>query len=180
VSVTVGSGAEVERLEASAYTVPADPPESDGTLAWDATTIVVVEVHGAGHAGLGWTYAPAAAGRLVTDQLAGVVEGRDPLDVPGAWAAMVGAVRNAGPWGVAMYAVSAVDVAVWDLKARLLDVPLSGLLGRRRDAVPIYGSGGFCSYDDDQLREQLGGWAAQGIGGVKMKAGATRTRTRIA
>jgi L-alanine-DL-glutamate epimerase-like enolase superfamily enzyme len=84
---------------------------------------------------------------------------------------MVGAVRNAGPWGLAMYAVSAVDVALWDLKARLLDISLCGLLGRRREAVPIYGSGGFCSYTDDQLREQLGGWAGQGFERVKMKVG---------
>jgi L-alanine-DL-glutamate epimerase-like enolase superfamily enzyme len=84
---------------------------------------------------------------------------------------MVGAVRNMGPWGLAMYAVSAVDVALWDLKARLLDVSLSGLLGRRRDAVEIYGSGGFCSYDDDRLSEQLANWASQGLARVKMKVG---------
>jgi L-alanine-DL-glutamate epimerase-like enolase superfamily enzyme len=140
-------------------------------MEWDSTTIVVVEVHAGGHAGLGWTYGPGAIRELVTGMLAGAIDGRDALDVPGAWAAMVGAVRNAGPWGLAMYAVSAVDVALWDLKARLLDVSLCGLLGRRRAAVPIYGSGGFCSYSDEQLREQLGGWAAQGIGRVKMKVG---------
>jgi L-alanine-DL-glutamate epimerase-like enolase superfamily enzyme len=184
VTVTVGSGCRVERLDVSTYTVPTDAPESDGTMAWEATTIVVVEAHGGGHAGLGWTYGPAAVGGLITSLLAGAVAGHDALDVPGAWAAMARAVRNAGPWGVAMYAVAAVDVALWDLKARLLDVALCSLLGRRRSAVPIYGSGGFCSYSDDQLRAQLGGWASQGFGRVKMKvgrdAGADPHRVKVA
>jgi L-alanine-DL-glutamate epimerase-like enolase superfamily enzyme len=155
----------------SVYKVPTDRPESDGTFAWDATTIVVAEVSAGGVTGLGYTYGPAAAGGLIHDMLAPLLADRDPLDVPGAWAAMVAAVRNVGPWGLAMYAVSAVDVALWDLKARLLDTSLVSLLGRTRATVDVYGSGGFCSYDDATLSEQLGGWAAQGIPRVKMKVG---------
>ena len=154
-------------LDVSAYTVPTDRPESDGTFAWSATTLVVVELDG----GLGWTYAPAAAGGVVRDLLAPALAERDLDDVPGAWAAMAGAVRNAGPWGLAMYAVAAVDVALWDRRARRLGVSLARLLGRRREAVDVYGSGGFCSYSEDELREQLGGWAASGIARVKMKVG---------
>ena len=169
--MTAGWDYSVERLDVAAYTVPTDKPESDGTLAWDSTTIVVVEAHAGGHGGIGWTYGPAAIGELVSGKLADVVRGTDALDVPAAWAAMVGALRNAGPWGLSMYAVAAVDIALWDLKARLLDVALCALLGRRHAAVPIYGSGGFCSYSDDELAEQLGGWAAQGIPRVKMKVG---------
>ena len=68
---------------------------------------------------------------------------------------MVKAVRNAGRPGVVGYAISAVDVALWDLKARLLDLPLHRLLGAVRDEVPVYGSGGFTTYDEPQLRDQL-------------------------
>jgi L-alanine-DL-glutamate epimerase-like enolase superfamily enzyme len=161
----------IERLDVTAYTVPTDSPESDGTFEWDATTAVVVEAHAGGHRGLGWTYGPEALGDLVAGTLTSAVRGCDAMDVPRAWDAMVGAVRNMGPWGLAMYAVSAVDIALWDLKARLLDVSLSGLLGRRRDRVPVYGSGGFCSYDDDRLQAQLAGWASEGLGRVKMKVG---------
>ncbi len=161
----------VERFAVAVYTVPTDRPESDGTLEWDATTVVVVEAHAGGQRGLGYTYGPPALGALVTGQLEAVVRGRDAMDVPGAWAAMVGALRNAVPSGLSMYAVAAVDVALWDLKARLLDVSLSALLGRRREAVPVYGSGGFTSYSVDALREQLAGWVAQGIPRVKMKVG---------
>ena len=150
------------KLTADAYTIPTDAPESDGTFAWDSTTIVVVEVSDGGERGLGYTYGPAALVPLIMGTLA------DALD---SWDAMVGAVRNMGPWGLAMYAVSAVDVALWDLKARRLGVSLVELLGRRRDAVEIYGSGGFCSYSDEQLRAQLGGWASEGFARVKMKVG---------
>jgi L-alanine-DL-glutamate epimerase-like enolase superfamily enzyme len=170
-STTVGSGCAIERVDVAAYTVPTDRPEADGTFSWDSTTMVLVELHAGGHAGLGWTYAAPAVAALVRDELIGVVRGRDAMDVPAAWAAMTGALRNAVTSGLSAFAVAAVDIALWDLKARLLDVSLVTLLGRRRAAVPIYGSGGFTSYDDATLREQLSGWAEQGIGRVKMKVG---------
>ena len=165
-------------MNVSAYRVPTDRPESDGTFEWNATTLVVVEVAAAGETGLGWTYAPAATGGLIAELLEPAVT--DPLDVGAAWTAMVAAVRNAGPWGLAMYAIASVDVALWDLKARVLGMPLSGLLGRRRETVPVYGSGGFCSYDDSALAEQLSGWVQQGIPRVKMKVGRGRDEQRVA
>ncbi len=106
-----------------------------------------------------------------SDMLAGVVKGRDAMGVPGAWSAMVAAIRNLGRPGIASMAISAVDTALWDLKARLLDVPLVTLLGAVRDAAPVYGSGGFTSYSDRQLRDQLSGWVEAGIPRVKMKIG---------
>ncbi len=161
----------VEQVSASAYTIPTDKPESDGTLAWDSTTVVVVEASAAGVVGCGWTYAPAAARDLVDDLLAPVVRGQEALDVGAAYAAMQAALRNAGYPGLGAMAVSALDVALWDLKARLLDLSLASLLGRVRESVPIYGSGGFCSYTDRELEEQLCGWVAEGIPRVKMKIG---------
>jgi L-alanine-DL-glutamate epimerase-like enolase superfamily enzyme len=161
----------VERIEVSAYTIPTDFPESDGTLAWDSTTLVLVEAAAGGERGLGFTYAGTSSARLIHDRLAEVVRGRDALAVPGAWAAMVSAVRNLGRPGIASTAIAAVDMALWDLKARLLGLPLVRLLGAVRDSVPVYGSGGFTSYSIDQLREQLGGWVAEGITRVKMKVG---------
>src|SRR4051812_49981975 len=129
-TVAAGRTACIDEVCARAYALRTDAPESDGTFAWSATTIVVAEVTAGGRTGLGWTYGPAALADLVRGSLAGVVVGRDALDVPAAWAAMVAAVRNAGPWGLAMYAVSAVDVALWDLKARLLGISVAAL-GRR-------------------------------------------------
>jgi L-alanine-DL-glutamate epimerase-like enolase superfamily enzyme len=165
------AAATLERLEVHAYTIPTDEPESDGTLEWDSTTIVVVEAHARGRKGLGYTYCDAAAAEVVSSQLAGVVEGEDAMDVRAAWLRMGAQVRNAGRPGIGFCAVSAVDQALWDLRARLLDVPLVVLLGAAHDEVPIYGSGGFCSYSDERLCEQLGGWAAEGIPRVKMKVG---------
>jgi L-alanine-DL-glutamate epimerase-like enolase superfamily enzyme len=163
--------AQVKRLEVHAYTIPTDEPESDGTLEWDSTTIVVVEAQADGKVGLGYTYCDAAAAEVVSSQLAGVVEGEDPTDVRAAWLRMGAQLRNAGRPGIGFCAVSAVDQALWDLKARLLDVPLVDLLGAAHEDVPIYGSGGFCSYSDERLCEQLGGWADAGIPRVKMKVG---------
>lgn len=163
------TAAAVEGLDVAAFTIPTDEPEQDGTFDWDSTTIVVCEVHAGGETGLGYTYGDVATGKLIESALADVVCGRDALEVGAAWEAMSRALRNIGRPGVGMMAVAAVDIALWDLKARLLDRPLATVLDARHDAVPVYGSGGFTSYSLERIREQLGGWAAQGIPRVKLK-----------
>ena len=165
------SGVAIERLDVSAYSVPTDSPESDGTYAWDKTTIVIVEASAGGKRGLGYSYADVATAKLIQEMLVKVVKGRDAMNVPGCWLAMVESIRNLGRPGIASMAIAAVDAALWDLKARLLDVSLVTLLGAVRDAAPIYGSGGFTSYSREQLQRQLGGWVERGIPRVKMKIG---------
>jgi len=161
----------IDRIEVSAYTIPTDAPESDGTLEWHQTTLVLVQAGAGGTTGIGYSYANRATGVLIHDTLASIVEGRDALDVAGAWDAMAASIRNLGRPGISSMAIAAVDNALWDLKARLLDVPLVQLLGAARDAIPVYGSGGFTSYTISRLAEQLGGWARSGIRMVKMKIG---------
>jgi L-alanine-DL-glutamate epimerase-like enolase superfamily enzyme len=163
--------APIEGIDVAAYTVPTASPESDGTLEWDSTTLVVVRARAANVESLGYTYADTATAKLIDDKLAGVVKGRDALAVADCWHAMVRSIRNLGRPGIASMAISAVDNALWDLKARLLDVPLVRLLGQVRPNVPVYGSGGFTSYSSAQLAEQLRGWVGEGIGRVKMKVG---------
>lgn len=171
--------APISDVKARAYTIPTDAPEADGTLAWDSTTLVVATARAAGMTGLGWTYGHAAIAQLIETELATAVHGRDALDVQASWAAMVHAIRNNGRPGLSSMAIAALDVALWDLKAKLLGVPLSALLGRHHDAVAIYGSGGFISYSDERLAEQLRGWAQEGIPRVKMKIGPDPARERV-
>ena len=162
----------IDQVEVSAYTVPTDAPEADGTISWSSTTMVLVRARSGDVEGIGWTYGPTACATLIRDQLAGVVKRRDAMDVGGSSGAMLKAVRNAGRPGIAGYAISAVDVALWDLKARLLDLPLHHLLGAVETRVPVYGSAGFTTYDERQLRHQLGHWALeQRIPRVKIKIG---------
>ncbi len=135
----------VERLAARAFTVPTDAPEADGTLSWSATTIIVAEARAAGHTGFGYQLRRRRRRPADRELLTDAVVGGDALSPPAAWARMRRAVRNVGYPGVASSAVSAVDVALWDLKARLLGIALCTLLGRVRERVPVYGSGGFTS-----------------------------------
>jgi len=164
-------GVAIERLEVSAYTVPTDSPESDGTYVWDKTTIVIVEVSAGGKRGLGYTYADVATATLMKTMLANAVQGHDAMNVPECWLAMVKSIRNLGRPGIASMAIAAIDTALWDLKARLLEVALVTLLGATRESAPIYGSGGFTSYSKEQLQQQFGNWVADGIPRVKMKVG---------
>jgi L-alanine-DL-glutamate epimerase-like enolase superfamily enzyme len=163
--------AAIERLEVGAFTVPTDAPEADGTLSWDSTTIVVVHAAAGGERGLGYTYADVSTARLVESKLAAIVQGRDAMAPQASWTAMVGAIRNLGRPGISSMAIAAVDLALWDLKARLLGLPLCSLLGMARDRVPIYGSGGFTAYSLSTLQTQLAEWVHEGIPRVKMKVG---------
>ncbi len=163
--------ASVTRVAAGAYIIPTDAPESDGTLEWDKTTLVSAHVEAGGETGFGYTYSNKTAAALIADVLAPVACGRDAFDIESIWAAMNARVRNIGRPGLAACAISAVDAALWDLKAKLLGVPLCTLLGRAREHVFVYGSGGFTSYGEARLQRQLGDWAGQGCKWVKMKIG---------
>ncbi|GAA5183055.1 enolase C-terminal domain-like protein [Rugosimonospora acidiphila] len=160
----------ISSVHASAYTVPTEAPEADGTLCWQETTAIVVSVTAGDCTGLGWSYGLAASSEVVNGLLASAVVGTDPVDIPGCHAAMAMAARNALLPGLVGIAVSAVDIALWDLKAQLLGVPLVELFGRCRQEVPLYGSGGFTTLTDAQLRRQLSGWVSDdGMTAVKIK-----------
>lgn len=181
----MATGVPIGGVTARAYKVPTDTPEADGTFTGTDTTLVVVTVEGGGATGLGYTYSSGSVTGLIIGKLAEAIAGQDALDVPLCHRLLVNAVRNMGRSGLAATAISALDAALWDLKAKLLDVPLAGLLGRARADVPIYGSGGFTSYDDEQLTRQLAGWVERdGCRWVKMKVGTHPTddlrRVRVA
>jgi L-alanine-DL-glutamate epimerase-like enolase superfamily enzyme len=164
-------GATVEGLEVYAFTVPTEVPEADGTLEWKSTTLVMVSVRAGDTSGIGFSYTDAAAAHIVQGLLARQIVGSDAIAIPAAWQAMVRAIRNLGRPGICSTAIAAVDMALWDLKARLLGVSLAQLFGTVRAGVPVYGSGGFTSYEDEQLAARLRGWLSKGVTKVKMKVG---------
>jgi L-alanine-DL-glutamate epimerase-like enolase superfamily enzyme len=131
-----------------------------------------VAIEAGGRRGFGYTYADAATARFIDEHLRPLLEGCEAGAIPARWLDMNRAVRNFGRAGVASMALSAVDIALWDLKAKLLDAPLAMLLGMARRAIPAYASGGFTSYPLARLRQQLGDWVARGFRRVKMKVGA--------
>jgi L-alanine-DL-glutamate epimerase-like enolase superfamily enzyme len=161
----------IKHIDVKAYRIPTDMPESDGTLEWDSTTIVIVQLTAGGKTGIGYTYSHHATAVLIKEKLADIIRGKNPFDIPECWIAMVKSIRNLGRPGISSNAIAAVDSALWDLKAKLLSLPLTSLLGQLREGVEIYGSGGFTSYSIRQLSEQLHGWANEGITKVKMKIG---------
>ncbi len=161
----------IKKLTVSAYTIPTDGPESDGTLQWDSTTVVLVELEAGEKTGMGYTYADASVATLIDKTLRGVIEGENAMNIPAIWQKMVGHIRNNGNSGLTHMGIAAIDVALWDLKAKLLGQPLAVLLGMAKPEILVYGSGGFTSYSIGRLQEQLGGWADKGIAYVKMKVG---------
>lgn len=170
--LAAADGPPITAIRTAVYTVPTPEPEADGTLAWKSTTAVTVTLEADGHTGLGWTYSSPAAAAVIEHHLATVAHGLPALAVNAAWEAMHRAGRNLGTKGLFMQALSAVDVARWDLAARLLDVPVSTLAGGRcRDAVPLYGSGGFTTLSERELAAQVDWWRSIGATSMKIKIG---------
>lgn len=168
----MSADASIDEVTARVYEIPTDAPEADGTLPWSSTTMVLAEVTAGGRRGIGYTYADGACAALITGKLAGTLTGHRALDITGRWQAMVRAMRNNGRPGLVSCAISAVDTALWDLKGKLLDLPVCRVLGMAHDAVPIYGSGGFTTYDERQTRAQLERWVDEWkIPRVKIKIG---------
>ncbi len=166
------NGPKIERVSVAAYEVPTDGPdglESDGTFQWASTTMVVVEVEAGGETGIGYTYGDVSTARLVESKLGPRVLGEDAFAVGSIWRDLMQSLRNAGRPGIGTMAVASVDVALWDLKAKLLGLPLLRLLNVFHDSVPVYGSGGFCNYPLDRLVSQVRDWVERGIPSVKIK-----------
>ncbi len=161
----------IDSVHAEAYRVATEQPEADGTLCWDATTIVVAHIRCGDIQGLGYSYTDASAAGLIRTMLAPLLRGEDAMALPALWQRMVAAVRNIGRPGLASCAIAAVDTALWDLKARLLGQSLLRLLGAVREAVPVYGSGGFTNYEPSRLSAQVRDWQAAGIARFKIKVG---------
>jgi L-alanine-DL-glutamate epimerase-like enolase superfamily enzyme len=178
------SDSMIDRVEVSAHTIRTDEQEGDGTLRWNSTTLIVCEIRAAGHVGLGYSYGNKAIA-MVADQLAKkCLAYQSVFDIASIHALMLKQVRNDGSRGIASMAISALDIALWDLKAKLLDCSVVDLLGALRPSVEVYGSGGFTTYSKQQLAEQLSGWSTDGMKSVKMKIGADPSadieRVRIA
>lgn len=161
----------VEKIEVTAFEIPTDAPEADGTLSWQSTTLILVEAEAAGKKGTGYTYANEAAAFLIERKLKDLVLHKNVFDIAGITSLLTQQIRNSGTSGITMMAISAIDTALWDLKAKILDVPLCKLIGQTKDAMLIYGSGGFTSYNKKQLQQQFAQWAEQGIRYMKMKVG---------
>jgi L-alanine-DL-glutamate epimerase-like enolase superfamily enzyme len=167
-------------LRASAFSIPTRTPEADGTLRWDKTVLVIVELAIGDVSGLGYTYADEATAHFVCEHLAPIALDADVMAPTKAFAEMGAKVRNVGREGVAATAIAAVDMALWDAKAKLLGTSLAGLLGPQRPDVEAYASGGFTSYTEDELRAALREYVAAGFRQIKMKIGdAASTARRV-
>jgi L-alanine-DL-glutamate epimerase-like enolase superfamily enzyme len=165
------SDACIEDVHLSTYTIPTDSPEADGTFSWDSTTLVVAEIRAAGKSGLGYTYGSAAITKVASKLAEKCLRRKSAFGIPALHESMLRQIRNEGSRGIGAMAISALDVALWDLKARVLGCPVIDLLGQAESSVAVYGSGGFTSYSDAQLTKQLSNWVNDGIRMVKMKIG---------
>ncbi len=169
----------ITNIEASALAIPTDGPESDGTSTWSSTTIVIVRITAAGLTGLGYSYTDRSVAALITERFWSILMGQDAMGISALWNRMQAESRSMGVTGLISMAISAVDNALWDLKARLLSLPLVTLIGDVRERIPIYASGGSTSYDRKAMQAQLDGWIDKGIDQLKIRIGRDHDSERV-
>lgn len=162
----------IKNLSTTLIEIPMERPIGDATATWSSGGGCFVELEtDSGVKGLGFSAVSSAVREVIERTLKRVVLDRDPLDTEGIWRDMFWAVRGTGRKGVAFCAISAVDIALWDLKARALGLPLFKLLGACRDRVPVYGSGGWTTLSERELLTEMASYIERGIPRIKMKVG---------
>lgn len=133
-----------------------------------------------GAEGLGYTYTVGSGGgaihNLIQRDLAGLLEGQDESRIEALWQRMWWQLHYVGRGGIAAFAISAVDIALWDLGCRRLGTPLWRVLGGHDPRVPAYAGGIDLQHPLDRLLAQTEAHLAQGLRAIKMKVGRERLR----
>ncbi len=128
-----------------------------------------------GHSGIGFSYSKRAGGPAQyahAKDVAADVIGEDPNDIGKLYTKLLWAGASVGRSGVATQALAAIDIALYDLKAKRADLPLAKFLGSYRDSVRTYNtSGGFLNASLDEVKARATVLLEQGIGGIKIKVG---------
>jgi L-alanine-DL-glutamate epimerase-like enolase superfamily enzyme len=160
--------------------VPISPAIADATHVLRFMDLILVEVRAGEFCGssymLSFDYGPAVLRGLVDQELKRRVLGMEADDIRAVYETNLRATEYIGREGVAMWGTAAIDVALWDLLARRLGVPVSLLFGAITKAVPVYGSGGWISYTDEQLADEVSRYVSRGFAGVKIKIGGDEDR----
>ncbi|MDO8208923.1 mandelate racemase/muconate lactonizing enzyme family protein [Conexibacter sp. CPCC 206217] len=169
---------KIDALEARTVAVPLPAPTSFARRTVTHRHYTLVRAHGGGHEGIGFCYAGSSGGPIVTESVrqlvAPAVVGEDSHRAKGIWEELYQELILHSRAGSVMRAVSAVDVALWDLNARIAGLPLWQYLGAvATDSVPAYASGGY--YLDgkrpEDLADEMRSYVALGFRAVKMKIG---------
>jgi L-alanine-DL-glutamate epimerase-like enolase superfamily enzyme len=161
----------IERAVVKFFDVPTEVPEKDGTLEWQSTGLVTLELYAQNHIGLGYTYADRATSEAIVQHGLPVILGRECGDHFILVEKIKKLCRNLGNSGISAMALSAIDIALWDLRARSLNISIQELLGIRRRNVSFYGSGLFLSNETSELTKQVHLFKELGIHKFKMKIG---------
>jgi L-alanine-DL-glutamate epimerase-like enolase superfamily enzyme len=141
--------------------------------------IVIIEIHAGEYCGtsymLSFDYAPFLLKGVIDHELKRHVLGCPADDIRAIYEQNLRATEYIGAEGVAMWGTSAIDVALWDLLAKRAGLPTAVLFGRHCQAVPVYGSGGWISYSDEELAAEVQRYVAREFAGVKIKVGSPQS-----
>ena len=168
----------IQNVDTALYHIPLSKPVVDAVhgVQKEFSLIVVKITTDDGATGMGYTYSVGQVGgtsiaTLVKDNLAPLLLGEDPRRIEHLWNKMWWALHYVGRGGIAVFGLSAVDIALWDLRAKLAGEPLWRFLGGHDSKVEAYGGGIDFDLTIDQLLKQTQGFLDAGLRAVKIKIG---------
>ncbi|MPZ52662.1 MAG: hypothetical protein GEU79_08000 [Acidimicrobiia bacterium] len=178
--------ATITSLDIHPLALPLRRPISSALGTYTDMNCVLVYVHtddgpsGCGFTmGLGGAWSNAVA-TYIRDELAPLAIGGDALRPEALWDRLWGRNKARMRAGLGVWALSAVDIACWDIVGKVADLPVNNLLGGHRQEIPVYGSGGWHELSDEELLSECRAYAEQGISAYKYKIGTDRDRERTA
>lgn len=168
---------EITEIESFAVSIPMEDPATGGRLVHEERDHAIAYVRtDAGAEGVGYTLGyngSTMIADVVNEILAPLIVGADPRDTEKLWRRMFDETNQVGRKGLVLRAISIVDIALWDIKAKAAEQPLYKFLGAYTDEVPAYASGGYYreGKGTEGLREELQRYVDNGHEMVKMKVG---------
>lgn len=167
---------KIVRVDTTLLSVPFARPVQVSTMAFTKRDVVIVEIHtDEGVSGMGYL---GVLGRgsetiktCIDKDVADLLMGENPLYRNKIWDKMWWALNWIGRKGIAVYALSAIDVALWDLAGKVQNTSLHMMLGPATDRVKAYASAGFLAYSADELVEEALRYVDRGFRAYKMKVG---------
>ncbi len=165
----------IDNVQVHLVSMPVPGQLADATRKVDKLGYLIVRITTkSGIEGIGVTYNEVGGEgtcAVVQKAIAPRLIGRDPLETEAIWTEMFHYLRGVGRKGMTFCALSAVDAALWDIKGKAFDVPIYRLLGGNRTEIPVYASGGWASYSDEELVAEMTDMVSQGYTAIKFKLG---------
>ncbi|NEU31448.1 mandelate racemase/muconate lactonizing enzyme family protein [bacterium LRH843] len=167
---------KITDIKTTIVSIPFSKPLAVSTFNLESRDVVIVEVTtDQGVTGIGYMMTLGRGIRtlksVIDNELKDLVIGEDPFYRQKIWEKLWWQLNFFGRKGAAVYAISAIDVALWDIMGKITNLPIHSLLGPSKDKLEAYGGGGWLSLSIDEILDEVENYKKLGLKAYKMRVG---------